>query len=201
MHMKKLGILLILPLAAAVLAGCPFDVSKKPTPPPPVVSYPEATSAGICLDNLRSAYIERNITEYRKLFASEYRFVFSPIDVVDPDNPTPREWLLEEELVSTQNMFESELVDRIELTFQKSDTTDSSNEYPGTWKVNLSEVQLRVYTRKDGEPLTLLVPQGTAVFYFRKNGLSSDGKDLWKIVRWEDAPGGLARSAPAFASR
>ncbi len=169
-------------LASSIaLAGCDKEKVLPPADQPP--PYPVSPAA--CLDRLRTAYVARNLEQYRELFSGDFQFVFSPIDVIDPENPTPRNWPLENEVASTRHMFESDLVDKIELTFQHSDTTDSSNEYPGTWKIIVTEIQLRVYTRKDGEPLTLLVPQGTGVFYFRKSS-----ENLWKIVRWEDAPGG-----------
>jgi len=156
------------------------------TQPGPDIALAEQGTAALCLSTLRQAYIDRDSTQYRRLFTDDFIFVFSVVDASRPDNPTPPSWLLSDELRSAGRMFRSDKVTRIELSFDPSPDTQSQ-EVPGTWLVRFTHVQLLVYTfADDGSPLILKVTDGKATFYFKETVRASDGKSIWTIARWKD---------------
>jgi hypothetical protein len=208
MKCNRPWILLILPLAVGslaigFLAGCPWSPGKNPVIPPPPTKYLPQTSPANILANLQMAYGERDIDEYRKLFAENFAFVFNPADVTG-DDPTPTQWGLADELESTNNMFRSELVSKIELssyTLGVPERVDSLYYGPRAWKVRVDEANLQVATRTDdGEPLIYMVDGTTEVFFFREEPTKPiDGRPTWYIFRWEDQPIG-GKSTPTATS-
>ena len=168
-------------LLAASITGCSDD---KKTNPPPDSHYLAATSPENLLANLKTAYEERNLGEYTKLFHEEFEFVFNPDDV-QGDNPTPDTWARTEELLSAQNMFADATVERIQLTFNQDDPEEWTELAPGGLKVRMDGTFLTVTTRNsEGEPLYLVVQGATHWFYF----LQDSGSSTWRIRRWEDSP-------------
>jgi len=69
----------------------------------------------ICLENLKIAYVNRDLSGYEALFSADFLFIFSPADVLNPINPTPSQWGVAEEDSSAARMFRSPLVDKVEL--------------------------------------------------------------------------------------
>jgi len=188
---------MILPLAAMLLSGCPFAPGKKPGTEKPS-PYLAQSSPANCLTNLRQAYVDRNYTEYEKLLSEDFTFVFNERDINDPSNPTPPQWARVDELESTRNIFETDLIDRIELSFVQDAAESADDEFPGANKVQMHEIYLRLDTRKpDGSPLQQVVNSGLATFYFRTSdsATASDGKPLVSIFRWVD--GGLGTKSLA----
>jgi hypothetical protein len=202
MKQSKTRALLILPVAVVLLSGCPF--APKPKPPQDGQSkYFPQSSAAYCLNNLRQAYVDRGIDEYSKLFPEDFTFVFNPLDVSSTTNPTPIQWGLVDERDSADNMFSSELVERITLTFDQDPAVQSDDEFPGTWKVQAKNVRLQVDTRKeDGSQLTLLLENGKETYYFKEysSERATDGGNLWRIWRWSDEPIGTALAVGLKAS-
>ncbi len=169
-------------LLAASITGCSDD---KKTNPPPDSHYLAATSPENLLANLKTAYEERNLGEYTKLFHEDFEFVFNPEDVQNPWNPTPSTWARTEELLSAQSIFADSLVERIQLTFNQGDPEEWTEFAPGGLKVRMDGVFLTVTTRNsEGEPLYLVVQGATHWFYF----LQDSGSSTWRIRRWEDSP-------------
>jgi hypothetical protein len=177
----------LLGLVALLLGGggCRGDAPAKRHDEPQ--KYPDQSSPGACLTILKKTYTERNdIDEYGRLFTPDYTFVFSPNDATGP-NPTPAQWSLPEELESTGNMFGSQSLTAVSLSFVAGDPVQS-NLFPGTWKVELTSIELRLETRKaDGSPLTVLVTNGHCAFYFKEfPGELTPSGPVWRIWRWED---------------
>jgi hypothetical protein len=171
----------------ALLLGGGGCREKKCCAPPQQPRYPDQSSPGACLTILKKTYSERNdIDEYAKLFTADYTFVFSPNDATGP-NPTPAQWGLPEELESTGNMFASQLITAISLSFITGSPV-ASDLFPGTWKVEMTSIELRLETRKpDGSPLTVLVTNGHCTFYFKEfPGELTPSGPTWRIWRWED---------------
>jgi hypothetical protein len=195
MRRTRAGVLIVL-IAAVFLAGCPWDVDKKPPKPDPSIYLPQISPRN-CLENLKIAYVDQDLDEYKKLFSTDFTFWFSPEDIGNPEDPTPQTWGASEDQLSTQNLFEDELVERITLEWTLHEASPSDDEYPGTWKAEVTEVRLSVFTRdEEGRPLELRVPGGYATFFFKEYPQELiDGKSTWRIFRWEDQPlgGGLAR--------
>jgi hypothetical protein len=155
--------------------------------------YLPQTNPANVLANLQTAYAERKIDQYRKLFAEDFVFVFNPLDPIDPDHPNPPQWGLAEELSVTENMFTDTLVSKIELSSYSlgvPERVDSLYYGPRARKVRVDEVNLQVYARKeDGTLLTLLVEGATEGFFFREEPTKPiDGRPTWYIFRWEDQP-------------
>ncbi len=183
------GILCLVVLLALVLAHPGCDAKKNAIKPVQLPDHPQSSPAN-CLANLKIAYNRHDdINEYIKLFSDDFTFVFNPVDATRPEDPTPPSWGWAEERQSTERMFTSELTEGIGLNYDQDPAVNSGNEWPGTWKVLARHVRLQVDTRKDdGTQLTLLVEDGTGTFFFKEytDERASDGKNLWRIVRWED---------------
>lgn len=184
----------VLPAILALVmatAGCKDE--KKLTPPPPASAYLAQSSAANVLANLKTAYEQQSLVEYRKLFADDFTFIFCPYDA-EGDDPTPAQWNLADELSSTQHMFLDSLVSRIELTsYVLGVPARADSEYygPRTWKVRVDQAKLQVWIQTpNGEPLIYLVDGTTELFFFREDVTTpaSDGKPAWLIFRWEDQP-------------
>ena len=194
-------------LAIGFLAGCPWS----PKPDHKIIhvesNYLPQTSPENVIANLQTAYGERKIDEYRKLFTDDFIFVFNPADPVDPNHPSPPQWGLVDELDVTENMFADELVTKIELSsynFGVPERVDSVEYRPRAWKVRVDHTNLQVYTRKeDGTLLTLLVDGATEMFFFVEDPTKPspvDGRPTWYIFRWEDQPIGT-KATPDVALR
>ena len=149
---------------------------------------------------MQGAYGERATGEYRKLFAEDFTFVFSPADA-GGDDPTPTQWGLVDEMESTDNMFRSEQVDKVEFTSYVLGVparVDSLYYGPRAWKVRVDQAKLQIWTRTEqgDEPLIYIVDGTTEVFYFREDpSRLIDGRPTWYVFRWEDQPIGGAKSS------
>ncbi len=201
-RLPGIGLMAIALVAVSVLAGCPWSPEPDDGGGDPVSNYLPQTSPANVLANLQTAYSERKIEEYRKLFTEDFTFVFNPLDPEDPENPNPDQWGIADELEATKNMFEDELVTKVELTsytMQVPEVADSVSYGPDAWKVRVDETNLQVATRlPDGDVLTLVVQGTTEVFYFREDDTKPvGGRPTWYIFRWEDQPIGSKTSAVA----
>ncbi len=181
-------------LSAVLLPGC-GDEAKTPVGGDLIVYYLPQTSAANVLANLRQAYAERKIDEYRKLFTDDFTFVFNPLDPEDLDHPNPDSWGLVDELQATRNMFADSSVTKIELTsyvLGAIERADSIHYGPRTWKQRVEQVNLQVATRlPNGGTLTLVVEGTTETFFFREDPTKPiQGRPAWFIFRWEDHPSG-----------
>jgi hypothetical protein len=190
---------LLLPCLIALLvgaAGCADDAHEAQPPLPPCL-YPGQNSPASCLTTFRKTYQERSdIAEYAKLLTPDFSFVFSPNDSAGL-NPTPGHWGLADELESAGNMFNSELLTSVSLRFLLGDPVQS-DQYPGTWKVEMTSIELRLETRRqDGSPLTVLVSDGHSTFYLKEfpDETTRCGGPIWRIRRWEDHGLGPATTA------
>lgn len=176
---------------SVVAAGC----TDKAYPPIPLawdgVRLDQTSPANI-LTTLQMAYADRSIDMYRKLFADDFTFVFSPADTAGND-PTPARWGLADELRATSNMFRSEFVYRTELTsyvLGVPEPADSLIYGPKAWIVRVSRANLQVHARTEGgDTVTYVVDGATEVFYFREDPTRLIyGNPAWFIFRWEDQP-------------
>ncbi|MEZ4655565.1 MAG: hypothetical protein R3E12_18750 [Candidatus Eisenbacteria bacterium] len=174
-------------------SGCSDDKgSTAPVPDPP----PGRTTITGIFQGLVYAYQSRDLDHYKLLFdQSDFQFVFDEQDATeDPD--IPESWGWPEEQTSTRNMFESDLVERIQLDFVQgtpvlaSETDVRERPFPeGTMKVTISDVDLSVDTRdpQGGENIIFKVTGDKADFFLYQD-LSElqDGLPVWKIFEWRD---------------
>ncbi len=184
--------LLLLALAGLGVCGCnaPTKTNKEPPPPQLDLSSPAATLA-----ELRAAYVARDSVKYAKLFEDDFVFHFSPADLIG-DSPLPfATWPLSDERHSASHMFGDSLVDKIALTFSVGDTIPAGDVVPGSYEVVVDQVHLSVFVTRDGVPWELRVNNSDAKFYFRRS-VGEDGRQIWRIVRWDDQPIGLLTARP-----
>jgi hypothetical protein len=176
----RFGCLLALCLA---VAGCGSDKKKQITDPPVIAQ----TSPANCLQILKNAYTGKSLDAYAQLFTSDFTFVFYSLDVANQQ--TPEQWGLADELESANNMFTVDTVQGISLNFVLSDPVSSGDLYPDTYRVEMTQINLRLDTQtQEGTALTVETSSGHSTFYFKEfpNQHPSPGTNLWKIYRWED---------------
>jgi hypothetical protein len=140
-----------------------------------------------CLELLQTATTRQDSVAYAQLFTPDFTFVFWPVDVANQQ--TPAQWGLADELDSMGHMFHSDQVHSISLSFQLSDPAPAGDIWPDTWRVEMTEINLRLDTRTaEGTALAIEVTSGHSTFYLKEfpDQHPSPGTNLWKIYRWED---------------
>jgi hypothetical protein len=173
--------------------GCSDD-DDTVTPPPP--EDPRKTIAGT-LQELIDAYEARDVDRYAALFDQDsFLFVFDPIEVNDPDTDLPPSWGWEDEESANRNLFQAQLVERIQVYFvvgspepaTKQDVEERA--FPeGTMKVIATNVSLIVDTRDPAgsENIRYHVDGDNAIFFlYPDQNEVVDGVPVWKIVEWRD---------------
>jgi len=196
----KFARLLFLPALFVFLSGCPFSPGKSTKPPVVSSDFLDPISPENVLKNLITAYQQRKLDEYAKLFdQDEFFFEFSQLDR-DSDPSLPLGLNYTEDQATTRNMFDDETLERIVLRFNRDAAVDATDldQLPGgpagVKKVIAQSVHLEVHTQNEnGEPLEYLVDGDGADFFFRSYNVNrADGKPIYRIVRWRDKPvGGL----------
>ena len=191
--LRDSGLLFCLCLCVGLVGpGCNDDSVS----PDPVVSpYLPATSAANLLDNLITAMVEKNSTEYEKLFdQDEFTFRFDPVDL-QGDGDLPEYWGFEGEARWSRNAFGSSDVRRVELDFMKGpllDTTEEDGEFVDlSWKkMTVTGVHLELETQNPADPtdpVIFLVSGDRAQFFFSIDEEHTiGGQPTWKIVEWRD---------------
>jgi hypothetical protein len=165
--------------------------------------HPRTTPRGV-VRALTGFYRSREIWWYSVLFdREEFLFVFDERDVQEnPDIPVSWRW--PEERAAHSNMFDRDLVKRVQLDFALG-TPVSAGEadiggrpFPeGTMKVPVSDVRLVVEIRDpaEGHPLVHALTGGRAEFFvYRDRTETWGGVPVWKIFEWRDGRAG-AREA------
>ena len=195
---SRLARVAITALVAGVLAaGC--DAEKKITPPDPPSPYLEPSSPLNVLKNLEYAYEHEDSTAYAAVFTEDFTFVFNPDDVRNPDNPTPAEWDLEDELQAAGAMFRSPSVDDISLNWSigEPDSSGAQNpQDPDTLAVRVDEINLDVITKRDDTIWIYKVQGATHWFHFLadRSVTYAGDKHRWRVYRWLDSPIGAGKT-------
>jgi hypothetical protein len=140
------------------LAGCHHD--RKLTPPPvsPCGEILPQSSPENVLALLKSAYQDRNLDAYTKLFTTDFFFVFPHHMASDT---MPDRWGAADEFASAHNLFSDASVERIQLDLVPGvpQRADSLFFGPGAWRVIVDVVNLQVHMQNEaGEPWTYVVP-------------------------------------------
>jgi len=177
---------------AFTLAGCLFSPDSKTGGDD--VEVVEPINAENVLDLLIDSYVAKEIDRYSGLFDTvQYTFRFDRTDVENDPDLDPS-WGWPEELTSTKNMFESELVLGITLDFVKGDT-EFARESDGEgvsleWrKVICTEIELEIDTidPDGGENIIYKVAGDRAMYFFETYPEELiDGQPRWRIVEWRD---------------
>lgn len=170
--------------------------------------YPLTTPRGT-LSILLRTYNVRDLLAHYGLFDRErFEFVFDGRDVQE-DPSIPESWGWPEEQVAYQNLFESNLLEAIDLEFTIGTPVPvtaadiGSRPFPeGTVKLSLSDVDLTVRMRDPagGDTLVFLGAVGEPTFFLYPNpNATYDGVPLWTIFEWRDERGSEGFDRPTLS--
>jgi hypothetical protein len=183
-------------LIVGAMTSCILDPDPKPPPPPCTdcdTPYMDLTEKWHVLHNIREAYNEMNLTEYRRAFDRE-NFVSFFYEGDVGTGGVPEQWGWAEEEASARNMFnqaggiEDNPILSIELFLFDIKTVewwelDPGDDFPGeTWYQTIVVYDFFIDTANDKQYVTQGAP--TVVFTVRQ----IDGK--WKLVWWRDRSSG-----------
>jgi hypothetical protein len=175
------GRALVLLLMAGFFAGCDDEVtSPKPTPSP----YASPTEPESLITNLQLSYRRREIQEYAKLLASDYKFRFQPIDANDIGTQF---WTRDQDSTGTRALLTTPEVSDIRLNLIPGarDLTVDATPPVDSLRIRIVTTDLQV-DQTDG---TTWVVTDQQDFYFRL-GKAAQGEDPthWLIYEWDDLP-------------
>ncbi|MCK4413626.1 MAG: hypothetical protein KAY32_08785 [Candidatus Eisenbacteria sp.] len=182
------GLLLLLMIAG--ITGCPFSPDSGNGDDPPPDLFKARTSPENLLENLKMAYRERVVAEYESLLAMDFTFLLSAEDAAEPG--MPESWGRQDEIGIHTNMFDSDRVQDLSLSFDSGDRVFDPTD--GLWTITITNVRLRLYGETPGNegegPEEYKVDSGTSKFWFRENDWTEPGTSnkIWTIVKWEDNP-------------
>jgi hypothetical protein len=178
-----------------VLAGLAWGCGEDPTcgdccsgdcPHPPPGYLPQTSPENV-LNNLHASYVRREIEEYAKLLAPDFRFYFQEADI---PAGLPREyWNRDEDSTGTGALLSSSEVSSINLDLGTFAVEDAGRpDEPGAKRIRLTHVNLEV---EQFNGTTLLVLGDIQDMYFRRGNVAA-GTDStkWYLVEWRDVGGG-----------
>ena len=177
-----LGRVILLLSITAVVTSCDEDVE---TPGPIHSPYASPTAPESLLTNLQLSYRRREIKEYTRLLAPEFRFKFQPLDANDIGTEY---WTRDQDSTGTRALLTATLVSeiRISLLYGARDTTINFHGTPlDSLKIRVINTDLQV-DQTDGITWVITDQQD---FFFRQ-GKTQNGEDPthWFIYEWDDIP-------------
>jgi hypothetical protein len=194
--LAALAVLSLLGLGACILNPGETDDPKDIQGNSPVRQA--LTTKSAVVNNLVYAYFNRDIDVYRELLDDNFYFVFQDADLGNPDIPDDGNWLRDDDVNATTNLFNENFVDpdgiqapadEIELQlFGYEDLDESSwdvyagaKDFPDTndWYETALRYHLEVSAGED-----LYIADDRARFIVRPVEVS--GKDEWRLVVWKD---------------
>jgi len=193
-----LFVLCITILGLTGIVGCPFSPDDAGDPPPPPPVFKPNTAPESLLYNLKMAYTKRDVAEYESLLANNFTFLLSEEDQSQPD--LPDQWGRDDEIQIHRNMFDSEIVQQLTLTFEMMDQEWEPTE--NMWSILIYNVNLNLYGiipgDEDPNPQSLKVENSSSRFWFAETGPATGNTTgwnapgtsnrIWKIVKWQDNP-------------
>lgn len=179
--------------------SCIFDAEQKPPDndkPRPVV-YKSLHERDDVIENLETAYNQRNIDQYKRLLDNDFIFHFSQTDV-DNQTVNVENWDRAAEIAATQNIFDPNFnppngrapISSIDLaiTFRAGEddwlrvTPSDPVKYPGeVWY----EQTVGYFLTVQAGDLTL-TSQNTINASFVIRFAEADGDSIWRIIAWRD---------------
>jgi hypothetical protein len=177
----------LLALLAWGLGGCwnPF-APPKGDPPPDPITWELRDSPQHVLDNLITAYKNKDAAHYLDCLAEDFIFFLNPAEVIEDPDLEPGYWGKAEERVVHEGMFgDGEFhADHITLTLSLIGDPISIEPHPGEIHWQYKEaVDLSVYV---GD--TQYWATAPSMFEFRidQDQVGPNGETLWEIVNWYD---------------
>ena len=168
-------------VVAVVFVGCD---EEPPLGPPNLPEYEPLTSPENLIVNLQASYQRREIEEYAKLLAPEFRFQFQPVD----QGLIGKEfWNRDEDSVGTRALLETPevAVIRIDLLYAGRDSTIDKTPPADSVRIRIHTTDLEIYQTND---FSWVVTDQQDMF-FRK-GISASGENPahWFMYEWHDLP-------------
>jgi len=180
------------------IVGCPFSPEDKDDIVVPPPKFKSRISPENLLENLKTAYREREVAEYESLLANNFTFVLSLEDQDEPDMPD--QWGRNTEIEIHRNIFDNENVHTLTLEF-----VPGSQEWEpieNMWSILVTNIDLTLTGVVPGQEelgqQTLTVDDATSRFWFAEAGPATGNatswtepgtqNKIWKIVKWQDHP-------------
>jgi hypothetical protein len=162
--------------------GCPEPFLQKPQTSPENVVH-----------NLQFVYVHRDIEQYAKLLAPEFRFVFQPIDAQEI---TQDSWTREEDLAGTRALFEAPVVTSITIDLVHGPAVDADDPElpPGAKEIRINQTFLQV---DESTGITWVVSDIQDLFFRSGDATLDEDPDLWFLFDWRDIPSTGAPRTPA----
>ncbi len=193
----------LLGLLAWGLGGCwnPFAPPPDDRPPDPVEWEMRDTPQHV-LDNLVTAYENKDASHYLDCLAEEFTFIANPQEVEIHPDLEPGYWDKAEERSIHEQMLGDDGAETIALTLtQDGDPIQVEGpepEDPPQWQYKES-VDLRVYVILPEQGPTTFLANAPSLFQFRidEDQEGPNGETLWEIVFWYDLPTGGRLTPPS----
>ncbi len=189
---RSMAVVALLTLVGMMLWGCnqPTDNGGDPDPD----DWALRTSPQNVLENLISAYENKDVEHYVDCLAADFTFWMNEQEVIDHPEYLPGYWDKASERQIHEAMFGEGGAETITLTLtQVGDPVEIEPPHPGDpvhWEYSES-VDLRVHVHENGVPTTYWAT-APSKFEFRidEDQVGPSGETLWEIVNWHDEPGG-----------
>ncbi len=180
MARKQLALVVLALLLAST--ACLFSPEKGEGDPDPGF-YTPADSAWKVLYNFQLAYQTQNIDAYKECLDPEFEFILLQVDWddYDGDGIIDESWGKDIEEAFTQNMFDSEDAEVIELTLTGNSETVWYGDPSGETLQLVRSFDLKVYYWQPDGTQAGYRAMGNAVFRCRP-----DENGEYKIWQWED---------------
>jgi hypothetical protein len=168
-------------MLSMLVFGCGEDATQ-PAVKPSLYASPTAPESLIA--NLQTSYRNREIKEYAKLLAPEFKFVFQPIDAntIGTDS-----WNRDQDSTGTCALLATTQVSeiRIQLTHGARDATLDTSPPVDSVKVRIVTTDLQV-DQTDGT--TWVVSDQQDLFFRTGKAANGENPQHWFIYEWDDLP-------------
>jgi hypothetical protein len=149
--------------------------------------YPALTSPENLVVALQLSYRRREIVKYAELLATDFQFVFQPVDNAENGDWNGGPWTAEQDSIGTDALFRSLLVRTIEidLLYGPAEEPTEIGYDPDVRRIHLGTVGLEV-TQTDS--VTLLVTQPQDLYVRPGRGAFGEDPARWYLLEWRELP-------------
>jgi hypothetical protein len=136
------------------------------------------------INNLQASYVLRDIEQYARLLAPEFRFKFQPLDAQEIAKEF---WSREEDLAGTEALFKATVVASISVDLIHGPEEDVEDpEFPtGTKRILINQTFLQV---DETTGITWVVSDLQDLFFRPGDETLGEDRDRWFLTEWRDLP-------------